>query len=407
MTQSRSELAQHWPIVLGAAIGLGCGINQMSYIGSLFIKAMQADFGWSRGQIAASQASLLLGMVAAPVVGWMVDRFGTRRVAIASAAFLGLGFLAMSAQTGSIYLYYAISTAIVVLGSGTGPISYTRSVVTWFEKSRGLALALALIGTSVIALGLAPLLSWLVTEHGWRAGYLALAGLAFVAVPVVFALVRDKDRPGATSAQVPPAAGMSFMQTARDYRLYVLVAVLFLATMAIVAVVSQLAPLLTDRGVQPKMAGFMISVLALATIVGRVAVGFAFDRVWAPLPAMAALMAAVVGCLMLGLDVGLWASVTGVALIGFAQGAEVDIVGFFISRYFGVKAYAVIYSVVGVAFSLGIVAGAVLAGAAYDMFQNYDAVLIGAAASFGLSALLILLMGRYPPATGSDFRLPA
>ncbi len=398
MTQQRSELARHWPVVLGAAIGLGCGSTQMQYVSSLFVKSLQGEFGWTRGQIAAGQGAMLLAIIVAPVTGWLIDRYGPRIVAMLAAAFLGLHFVGLALQPGTLPVYYGLMVMGVVLGGATGPIAYTRAVVSWFEKSRGIALALTLIGTSVVAFGLAPALSWLIAGYGLRAGYWGMAALAFTAIPVTYFLVHERGRASRSrpAEAVAARSGKTLGQAARGYRLYLLTLVLFIATTALVAVVSQLAPILTDRGLSVQTSGLMISVLAVATIVGRLSVGYAFDRMWAPLPAMLSLLAATAGCLLLLASPGLWAVYLAVALVGFAQGAEVDITGYFISKYFGLGSYSMLFAVIGMAFAFGAVAGGVAAGQLYDAFKNYDVVLIGAAVGFAVSGLLVLLMGRYP-----------
>jgi len=329
-------------------------------------------------------------------------------VAMFAALGLGLHFVGLALQPGTLPAYYGLLIMGVVLGGATGPIAYTRAVVSWFEKSRGIALALTLIGTSVVAFALAPALSWLIAGYGLRAGYWGMAALAFFAIPVTYFLVHERGRASRTRpAQVIAArTGKTLRQAAKDYRLYLLTAVLFIATTALVAVVSQLAPILTDRGLGVQTAGLMISLLAISTIVGGLSVGYAFDRMWAPVPAMLSLLAATVGCLLLWAGLGIWAIYAAVALIGFAQGAEVDITGYFISKYFGLGSYSMLFAVIGMAFAFGAVAGAIVAGQLYDAFKNYDVVLLGAAAGFAVAGLLILLMGRYPENPGVEPAAP-
>ena len=93
--------------------------------------------------------------------------------------------------------------------------------------------------------------------------------------------------------------------------------------------------------------------------------------------------------------------VLAVALIGFAQGAEVDVAAYFIARYFGLKAYASVYALVGIGFGSGTAIGAITAGQLYDRFHNYDAMLIAAAIMFSSAGLIILTMGKYPVLPGS------
>lgn len=404
MSQARSELSQHWPIVLGACVALGCGYNQMQYVGSIFVKALEAEFGWSRGEIAAGGVALLLSVVAAPIIGILLDRYGTRRVSMIAAALLGLTFLAMSFLPSNIYYYYVLMGVLAVVGKGTTPIGYTLAVVKWFTKQRGVALSLTLVGTSAVALVLGPLLTWLTADFGFRAGYLAMAVVSWIAIPTVFFLVRDGSPEtvdgGPETAERHKEAvelpGLTLREAAKSYRFYLLFAVLYLVCSAVVAVVSQLVPILTDAGLSTEVAGLTITVFATSTVIGRVGIGFAFDKMWAPVPAMLALVPAIFGCLMLMEISGPWAAYIAAAMLGIAQGVEVDIVSYFISKYFGIKSYSKIFAIIGLAFVFGAVTGQVSAGQAYDYFQNYNAVLIAAAVGFGIAAFLVLLMGRYP-----------
>lgn len=407
MSETRSELSQHWPIVLGACVALGCGYNQMQYVSSIFVKALEAEFGWTRGEIAAGGAALLLGIIAAPIAGILLDRYGSRPVTMIAAFLLGLTFIGLSLLPSDIYVYYVLIGVMAVVGKGTTPIGYTLPVVKWFTKQRGVALSLTLVGTSAVALGLGPLLTWLTTDYGFRAGYIAMAVVSWIAIPSVFFLVREGGR---ATADHPKEAvelpGLTFREAAKSYRFYLLFTVLFLVCSAVVAVASQLVPIITDAGFSTETAGLTITVFATSTVIGRVGIGFAFDRMWAPLPAMLALVPAVFGCLLLTEMPSVWAVYVAAAMLGIAQGVEVDIVSYFISKYFGIKSYSKIFAIVGLAFTFGTVTGQVSAGQAYDYFQNYNAVLIAAAVGFGVSAFLVLLMGRYPDTFVSQSRQP-
>ncbi|MEQ8694647.1 MAG: MFS transporter [Gammaproteobacteria bacterium] len=407
MSQTRSELSQHWPIVLGAGVALGCGYNQMQYVSSIFVKALEAEFGWTRGEIAAGGAALLLGIIAAPMAGFLIDRYGPRPITMIAATLLGLTFVGLSLIPSDIFVYYVLIGVMAVVGKGTTPMGYTLPVVKWFTAQRGVALSLTLVGTSAVALGLGPLLTWLTTDYGFRAGYVAMAVVSWIAIPSVFFLVRDGGR---VTADHPKEAvelpGLTLREAAKSYRFYLLFFVLFLVCSAVVAVASQLVPIITDAGFSPEIAGLTITVFATSTVIGRVGIGFAFDRMWAPLPAMLALVPAVFGCLLLMEMPGAWAVYVAAAMLGIAQGVEVDIVSYFISKYFGIKSYSKIFAIVGLAFTFGTVTGQVSAGQAYDYFQNYNAVLIAAAVGFGMSAVLVLLMGRYPDTFAPQSKQP-
>ena len=83
-------------------------------------------------------------------------------------------------------------------------------------------------------------------------------------------------------------------------------------------------------------------------------------------------------------------------LIGFAAGAEFDIIAFLASRYFGLKDYNKIYSLLYAAFAIGAAVAPPLYGMAHDNFGNYNAVFMVSAGLFILGSVILLFLGRYP-----------
>ncbi len=394
---SVQEFRRGWRVVLGAALGAGSGLALQPYVISLFVKPLQAEFGWSRGQIATASSAGLAGVVIGPLLGWLMDRIGVRPVILAATVGAALGYAALANQSGDIRAYYLLSVLLVVIGSGTGPIGYTRAVLGWFEERRGLALGLTLVGVSVIGLVAAPALSMIIGRYGAAGGYYALGLLSVgVGLPSAWLLVRERDRTGPRQAVAKPP-GLSLATVLRARGIYVLALSIFLATAGIVCVIAQLQPMLTDAGMSRPTAALMLSGLALSVIVGRLAMGWSFDRFWPPAAAAAALLLPAAGALIL-MQAGAHPPLVllGVFLIGFAQGAETDIAAYFIGRYFGLRAYSRLYAVIGIAFATGTMTGAIGSGRLYDHFHDYRVALMLAAAAFVLSAATILVMGRTP-----------
>ena len=59
-SQKMLEFRRGWPVLLASSVGVGCGINLNQYVGSMFVKELQGEFGWTRGQISAAQGALLI-----------------------------------------------------------------------------------------------------------------------------------------------------------------------------------------------------------------------------------------------------------------------------------------------------------------------------------------------------------
>ena len=142
METSRGTLHYAW-VVLGAllvVILLGSGLRAMF---GVFIRPMEATFGWDRADLSGAAAlSLLLLGAAAPLVGWLADRWGGRRVILASVIVLGVGTL-LTAQVTALWHVYLTAGVLMAVGSGGVSLSTAASIATrWFEGRRGLVMGL-------------------------------------------------------------------------------------------------------------------------------------------------------------------------------------------------------------------------------------------------------------------------
>ena len=123
--------------------------------------------------------------------------------------------------------------------------------------------------------------------------------------------------------------------------------------------------------------------------------GFLIDRVFAPYITAGVFSLVACGCLALGLGGIEYALVAAIAL-GLAMGAEVDLIGYFTARYFGLRNYGVLFGIQYSAFSLGCGISPLLAGQIWDLTGNYDYALIGAAVLLMLAVLISLSLPKFP-----------
>jgi MFS family permease len=401
----REEFGRGWRIVLAGAVGTAFGISALPfYTLGVFVKPVSAEFGWTREAVQWGFAVQMFGMV---VVGWLfglaVDRYGARRVALLSQVGLAVALAGLSLVGDSLVHWYAAWFLVALLGAGTSPITWTRGIAGWFDRARGAALGLGLLGTGITGLVAPPLVTAIVEAYGWRAGYLALgASVILIALPLIWWLFRDREQ-AATAAPLA-LEGVSRAGAFRNYRFWVMLVVFALVTFGVGGLIPSLVPLLTDRGLTPAEAAGYASLAGLAVIVGRVAAGFLLDRFWAPAVAVGFLVLPAASCLVLAQG-GVQSPVViglAAAFAGLAAGAEFDLVAFMVTRYFGMRHYGVIYAVqlVGLLFAGGLAPP--LFGRIYDTTGSYDAMLLACAAIFILSPLLLLTLGRYPSFAKTD-----
>lgn len=378
-----SEFRRGWRIVLLGLLGICTSLSAalLYAFGTLVIPLEQA-FGWSRGDLQASITCLFAGVaLSTQVVGWLYRRFGLRRVAIVSIVLQVLGYLAITRIQGSIgWLYLAFFTMPIVC-AGTIAITWTQLINLWFERNRGLALAVILCGTGLMAMILPPLLSRLIGSYGWQAGFYTLAALPLLfTLPLAVLWMRTPEQVARADSTAGAAAlsGMSFRQALRSRHYWGFNLALILAVSLAVGMVTNLVPMLQSKGLNAQQASQVFSTFGLSIIGGRLLVGYLLDRYSPTLVAAVSLALPALGCVILLFGGGQNTPLLVLATlcVGASAGAEFDLAAFLMARYFGLKDYARIF---GLHLCLiTIVSGLVpmLFGRLFDLYGNYSAVLV-------------------------------
>jgi predicted MFS family arabinose efflux permease len=160
--------------------------------------------------------------------------------------------------------------------------------------------------------------------------------------------------------------------------------------------IGHLVPMLTDRGIDVSTATATLSAVGLSTIVGRVTSGYLLDRVFAPYVAAALFLLPLIAISLLVVGAGGAAPLVAAMSLGFSLGAEVDVIGFLVSRYFGLRAYAEVYGYLFGIFTLGTGFGPVLMALCFDLTGSYNVALAGLAVSLICASALISRLGDYP-----------
>lgn len=194
----------HYMVALSFFLAFTSGALYL-YSRGVLVRDQIVDFDASRTQISLAFTTVhIANLVFAPLLGYLLDRYPIRNVVIAGAAWMGAGFFVM-AQAQNV-VQFALVTALFV-GFGTGAMGTTANgklMVNWFDRRRGLALGVAIMGYSVAGLVMAPIALYLLETVGWRGAYVLFGGVCLlVVVPVVAASVRQS--PDAGERDVPAA----------------------------------------------------------------------------------------------------------------------------------------------------------------------------------------------------------
>lgn len=393
-----AEWRAGWSVVLSSAIGIGTGAALYQYVSSLFIAPLESELGWSRGDVALIGATPLIGALSAPLIGRIADRYGIRPVAIVATIAIAIAFAGLSTIDASIWQALLWMILLGLAAPGTVGLVYSRGISGWFTASRGLALGLMSSGISIAALIATPLVARAIEAEGSSGGYLALAAIAmFVGLPAVLIGVRERpdtdpgisDEPVLAAGDTPPLAPLL-----RTRRFWLLVAIMFLMNIPSSGILTQLAPLLTGKGLSTGTAAFLMATYAVSVLVGRIGIGWLFDRLPAARVAAIVTLISAFGCLSFLSATPMAFVAFGVVTVGLMQGAETDVLAYFVARLFDHRHFSSIYGLQVTGGMLGTAVGVIGFGQLYDIFGGYDAVLTIGAAMLMLVAALYLLCDK-------------
>lgn len=397
---------QDWGLVVSSVLGVAVTLISVALIPlSVFLKPLNVEFGWGRGEISLAITIMALSMAAAmPIAGALIDRFGVMRPALFSILAYAGGLAAFPTLIEHFGLagLYAGACWIGLVGSASSSVIYVKVLSAVFDKSRGLALGFAMAGVPLGA-SVAPMIAVLLVEnYSWAAGFHGLALLpVLIGIPMVLIVgARASALRAAVAAgtsKLPPIAGASVLEAMRTRGFLTMFVVFLIAAIGLHGIQIHLPSLLSDRGVSPELAVATLSGMFVVSLISRIACGYLFDRFFAPWVGAICFFLSAMGALLLllpGTDAP--QIMLAVVLLGIGTGAETDLLGLLVSRYFGTRAFAQIYGWLFGAFMIGSAIGPYVIGEAYDSAGSYGPALAWSGAGLFLAALLLASLPRFP-----------
>jgi len=395
-----AEFRNHWRGLLSASLGLAAGTIS-NYVNNLFSPSLVAEFGWSKSEFALIGLTVLIAAVCLPVAGRVVDRVGTRRMAMAGVVGLPLVFLGLSAMTGSFLMFFCLSVLQMLFVSCiAGILVYTRLITGTFNLARGVALGLASCAPPLATAFFSPMLSSFIESDGWRAGYLVMAGFTAVfGLAALFVMPRIQDSQTALKATRPAAAGRYF-EVLKGRTFQILFLALILCNLHFTVLTTQLKVVVLERGVSSETGALMISLFAIGVVAGRIACGLALDRFSTHLVSAVSFGIPAVGLAVLASGVPAPLVIgAGILSLGLAMGAEGDLVVYLAAKYFPAGVFSSVLGLFTAAMAISATLGALILSASLNQFGHYGPFLGLTSVTMALGALLFLLVPRI---AGSD-----
>ncbi len=404
-TVAAQEWRDHWPVAVACVAGVALG-SLHAYSMGVMIVPLEEEFGWSRAQISSGMLiSSIFSVLFSPFMGLLIDRVGPRRIGMIGAAVYCCALAMLSLATPSIWSWWLLWSVLAVALLQIKPTVWVTAITSFFNESRGLAIAVALS-----AVGLSALVTPIITYHlvellGWRMAYVVLsAGWATLTLPLIFVWftsAQDRQRTRVTARQVTDEKivliGLTWREGLRTATFYRLAAAAFTMSVANAAVMMNLIPIFTFTGLPRATAAAIAGLGGFFAVVGRLGGGYLLDRFSARMVGSISVLLPVIPCaLLLGIPGSLTAAIISAVLLGLASGAELDAVAYLAGRHFGMRNFGTLFGAITGAMTLGIGVGPVLANHVYDVTKSYNPLLWSFIPLSVLASWLFLSSGSYP-----------
>lgn len=399
------------------------GYSQLSVMTgslSLFIEPVGHEFGWSRTLVSVGHTiGSVITVLFSPFFGILIDRYGSRRIALPGALVTGLAIAAFSLASGSPAQWIGLWLLYAFLSLAIKGTVWTAAVAGVFTVSQGLALGITLCGTAFAQIALPPLTHWLIESYGWRMAYLWLGlgwgGFTLLVCWLFLYDAHDRHRDAAKTAakqdaghERPEFPGLTIAEAWRDGALWrITISTVVIMTLTIGLSIHQI-PILGEAGVSRGDAALLASLAGIAALLGKLVTGVLLDRFspnWVGGLTLA-MTAFAFGLLIDGVHSP--ALIVFAMLVnGYTQGTKVQIVSYLTARYAGMRNFGKIFGFMNSAMAFGSGAGPIVAALIYDLSGDYGLFLIAGTAGSIVAGVLLFTLPAYPIFARRDEAEPA
>jgi len=409
-----------WVVSASAAIIFLTG-GTFYYGFSALVKPLQDQFGWSRALISgAFSLRTEVGGLASPVVGYLVDRIGARRLLLAGSVLVGAGFILLS-RVESVWAFYVAVMIIAVGTSATGGSVALTAAAHWFERQRGRAMAVLTAGAGSSGV-MVVVLATLIEAFDWREALLIM-GLAqwVVCIPLSLlvrhrpqemgllpdgepSLFRPETGRAAALAEANGVAdglvhvqdsGLTIGQALRTRTFWLLSLAMSLAGFGSTAIIVHQVVYVTEAtGLSDEEAAVVAMMMPMVSLVGRLGFGWLADyrdkrQVLAASYALLGL-----GILLLAAAQEPWQLLFFLLVFSPGWGGSIAVRPAFQAEYFGLRAFGALQGLAFTVSTVGSVAGPIFAGWVHDNSDTYRHAFVVLALATLAAAPVILMVGR-------------
>jgi len=405
----------YWIVLAGSVLA---AINGgLHFFGSsVFFKPIIDELGTNRAVLSgAFSLARLEGGLIGPLEGWLIDKFGPRKVLLLGIPLFATGFVLLS-FVNSVFMFYVVFVLCLSFGSSLSSVApASAAVANWFIRKRSSMLGFMLAGVGMGG-AIVPVVTLLVSTFGWRAASVTLGVIVLVIGLPMATVIRHKPEqygylPDGDLPNRKPTAdgvedqtgeiieeeeeGLSVKEALRTPAFWFMSLAFSLRVGVTGSVSLHFIPFMTDLGISLTTAGLMVSALGVVGVVGRLGFGWLGDIFPKRFVVTAGLIQLTIGMLILAFSTTLWHVVLALLFYAPSYGGLATMMFAMRAEYFGRRAFATIQGFMGSVLVLGTVSGPIYAGWIFDVTQSYRiAFLTFAVAS--ASAILLILAARKP-----------
>ena len=397
-------------LVIASLVMFASGPGQ-SHTFSVFLLPISEDLGISRTSVSSAYAfATLVAAFGLPHVGRMIDRHGVRRVLTVVGAALGTAAVAFGAVSGFVLLTLGFG-ALRFFGQGSLMLCAGNLVSQWFDRRRGIALSLTMLGFSVSVAVHPPLAQWLSEALGWRMAWVVLGVVTWaMLLPPVLLLVFDRPevlglRPDGKAAETvgdasPRSAnapgdsvtGLSLAEARRTGAFWIILASNSSFAALVTALFFHQVSVFEAQGLDAALAASVFSICAVVMVVTTPLVGMLLDRFPTKPLYASAMLSVSVALVAMSLVRDLPSAIVFSVLFGVANAAMHAHFTFVWPRFFGRRHLGSIQGVAQMGGVIGASIGPIPLGLGYDYLGGYGETLVALAAIPVMCAVAVAFM---------------
>jgi MFS family permease len=389
--------------IVGASFAVQAVCIGAMFTYGVFFKEFEAEFGWSRAMVsgASSLAFLIMGTFGV-LMGRLNDRIGPKRLIVVTAISFGIGYLLMSFMHAPWHLYLLYGLFVGV-GLSTHDVVTLSTVARWFIKRRGLMTGIVKVGTGSGQLLLPLAATALIAAYGWRTSYLILGVTVMLLLILVAPFLRLDPRemgllpdgesllPGLEAKDTREDGG-TLKAAMRTRQFWILCGVELVVLGCLLTIIVQIVPHALDLGLPPVTAAGVLSTIGGASIVGRLTMGAANDRIGGKRSLIICFSILMCGFFCLLTARGTWMLFVFAIVYGFAHGGFFTVMSPTVAELFGTVSHGALFGIVLFCGTIGAAAGPILAGYTFDLTGSYQPIFMAMTGLLAVGFLLVFLL---------------